>query len=141
MVLVDSSAWIESLRRHGDMRVKLAVEGLLEAYEAQWCSPVRLEVLGGARLEERALLAKRFSVIPYRTCREDDWERAVVLAWKLRTKGLTVPWLDVLIASIAIHDGTRLYAVDAHFQEIAKHAALLLYRPGYGGSFNDVDDG
>jgi predicted nucleic acid-binding protein len=141
MVLVDSSAWIESLRRNGDMRVKLAVEGLLEAYEAQWCSPVRLEVLGGARLEERALLGKRFSVIPYRQCREDDWDRAVALAWRLRGKGLTVPWLDVLIAAIAIHDGTRLYAIDAHFQEIAKYTTLLLYRPGYGGSFKDVDDG
>lgn len=141
MVLVDSSAWIESLRRQGDMRVKLAVEGLLEAYEAQWCSPVRLEVLGGARLEERALLGKCFSVIPYRPCREDDWDRAIALAWRLRGKGLTVPWLDVLIAAIAIHDGTRLYAIDAHFQEIAKHTGLLLYRPGYGGSFNDVDDG
>ncbi len=141
MVLVDSSAWIESLRRNGDMRVKLAIEGLLEAYEAQWCSPVRLEVLGGARLEERAHLGKRFSVIPYRQCREEDWDRAVALAWRLRGKGLTVPWLDVLIAAIAIHDGARLYAIDAHFQEIARHAGLLLYRPGYGGSFNEVDDG
>ena len=69
MVLVDSSAWIESLRRQGDLRVKLAVEGLLEAYEAQWCSPVRLEVLGGARKEERARLGEHFSVIPYRPCR------------------------------------------------------------------------
>lgn len=141
MVLVDSSAWIESLRRNGDMRVKLAVEGLLEAYEAQWCSPVRLEVLGGARLEERAHLGKRFSVIPYRPCREDDWDRAVALAWRLRGKGLTVPWLDVLIAAIAIHDVVRLYTIDAHFHEIAKHTGLLLYRPGYGGSFNDMDDG
>jgi predicted nucleic acid-binding protein len=141
MVLVDSSAWIESLRRNGDMRVKLAVEGLLEAYEAQWCSPVRLEVLGGARMEERARLGERFSVIPYRPCREDDWERAVALAWRLRGKGLTVPWLDVLIAAIAIHDGVRLYAIDAHFREIALHTSLRLYRPGYGGSFNDHDDG
>jgi len=141
MVLVDSSAWIESLRRHGDMQVKLAVEGLLEAYEAQWCSPVRLEVLGGARMEERARLGKCFAVIPYRACREDDWDRAVALAWRLRAKGLTVPWLDVLIAAIAIHDGVRLYAIDAHFGEIAKHSALMLYRPGYGGSFNDADEG
>ena len=139
MVLVDSSAWIESLRRHGDMRVKLAVEGLLEAYEAQWCAPVRLEVLGGARLEERARLGKMFSVIPYRPSREDDWDRAVALAWRLRGRGVTVPWLDVLIASIAIHDGARLYAVDAHFKEIAKHSALMLYRPGYGGSYNDTE--
>jgi predicted nucleic acid-binding protein len=141
MVLVDSSAWIESLRRQGDMRVKLAIEGLLEAYEAQWCAPVRLEVLGGARMEERARLGEHFSVIPYRPCREDDWDRAVALAWRLRGRGLTVPWLDVLIAAIAIHDGTRLYAIDAHFKEIARHSSLLLYRPGYGGSFNESDDG
>jgi predicted nucleic acid-binding protein len=141
MVLVDSSAWIEALRRNGDMGVKLAIEGLLEAYEAQWCTPVRLEVLGGARLEERVMLGKRFSVIPYRPCHEDDWNRAIALAWQLRGKGLTVPWLDVLIAAIAIHDGVRLYAIDAHFEEIAKHSGLLLYRPGYGGSFNDADEG
>ncbi len=139
MVLVDSSAWIESLRRDGDMQVKLAIEGLLEAYEAQWCAPVRLEVLGGARLDERAKLGRMFSVIPYRPSREDDWDRAVALAWRLRARGLTVPWLDVLIASIAIHDEVRLYAVDRHFQEIARHTGLLLYRPGYGGSYNDAE--
>lgn len=141
MVLVDSSAWIESLRRNGDLRVKLAIEGLLDAYEAQWCSSVRLEVLGGARVEERGHLGERFSVIPYRPCREDDWERAVALAWRLRGNGVTVPWLDVLIAAIAIEDGVRLYAIDAHFQEIAKHSGLRLYRPGYGGAFSDEDDG
>jgi len=139
MVLVDSSAWIDSLRRDGDMQVKLAIEGLLEAYEAQWCAPVRLEVLGGARLDERAKLGRMFSVIPYRPSREDDWDRAVALAWRLRSRGLTVPWLDVLIASIAIHDKVRLYAVDRHFQEIARHTSLLLYRPGYGGSYNDAE--
>jgi predicted nucleic acid-binding protein len=136
MVLVDSSVWIESLRRNGDLRVKLAIDGLLEAYEAQWCTPVRLEVLGGARKDERARLGKYFSVVPYRCSREDDWERAIALAWRLRDNGLTVPWLDVLIAAIAIHDGTRLYSIDAHFGEIAKHSPLLLYRPGYGGSFS-----
>ena len=139
MVLVDSSAWIESLRRYGNIEVKLAIEGLLDAYEAQWCAPVRLEVLGGARLDERAKLGRMFSAIPYRPSREDDWDRAVALAWRLRGSGLTVPWLDVLIASIAIHDKVRLYAVDGHFQEIVRHTDLLLYRPGYGGSYNDAD--
>lgn len=139
MVLVDSSAWIESLRRNGDKAVKFTIDGLLEAYEAQWCSPVRLEVLGGARIEEREKLVRSFSVIPYRSCREDDWDRAVALSWKLRNKGLTVPWMDVLIAAIAIHDRTRLYTIDHHFLEIAKHTPLYLYRPGYGGSYSEED--
>lgn len=140
MVLVDSSAWIEGFRRKGDLRVKLALEGLLEAYEAQWCAPVRFEVLGGARKEERAALGRHFSVIPYRPCRGDDWDRAIALAWKLRGNSLTVPWLDVLIAAIAIHDEVRLYAIDAHFQEIARHTSLLLYRPGYAGGYNAEEE-
>lgn len=135
MVLVDSSAWIEGLRRNGSLAVKMALEGLLDAYEAQWCSAARLEVLGGARKAERARLGRFFSVIPYRIVREDDWERAIALAWRLRDRGVTVPWIDVLIAVVAIHDRVRLYAVDSHFEEIAKIAGLRLYEPGYGGTF------
>lgn len=140
MVLVDSSAWIEGFRRKGDLRVKLALEGLLEAYEAQWCAPVRLEVIGGARREDRAALGRHFSVIPYRPCRSDDWDRAIGLAWKLRGQGLTVPWLDVLIAAIAIHDEVRLYTLDAHFEKIAQHASLFLYRPGHAGGYSPDEE-
>jgi predicted nucleic acid-binding protein len=47
MVLVDSSAWIEALRRNGKLEVKLAIQALNEEYEAAWCSVIKLEVLGG----------------------------------------------------------------------------------------------
>jgi predicted nucleic acid-binding protein len=139
MVLVDSSVWIEAFRRKGRLDVKLAVESLLDAYEAMWCSPVRLEVLGGARLEERGRLGRHFSVVPYRSCTEADWDRAIALAWKLRDNGLTVPWLDVVIAALALHDDVRLYAIDAHFSRIAEITGLRLYVPGYSGMF--VPDG
>lgn len=135
MVLVDSSVWIESLRRTGRLDVKVSLEGLLEEYEAQWCSPVRLEVLGGARQVERRRLSEHFSVIPYRSCTEQDWERAVSLAWRIRGQGLNIPWLDILIAAIALHDNVRLYAIDSHFTYVAKIAGLKLYKPGIGGTF------
>jgi predicted nucleic acid-binding protein len=135
MVVIDSSVWIEALRRQGRLDVKVALEALLEAYEAQLSAPVRLEVMGGARKEERRVIGSYFSIIPYRTVGPDDWERAISLAWRLRNGGLTVPWLDVLIAALAIHDGVRLYTIDAHFEKIAAIAGLALYHPGYGGSF------
>ncbi len=135
MVLVDSSVWIEAARRDGRLDVKVGLEGLLESCEAQWCSPVRLEVLGGARQSERRRLGEYFSVIPYRSCTEKDSERAIVLAWRIRDCGLTIPWLDVLIAAIALRDDVRLYAVDAHFEKVAEIAGLRLYEPGYGGAF------
>jgi hypothetical protein len=135
VVLVDSSVWIEAFRQKGRLEVKLAVESLLDAYEAQWCSPVRLEVLGGARAGERTRLGRHFSVIPYRACTEEDWDRAIELAWKIRDEGLTVPWLDVVVATLALHDDVRLYALDAHFVEISNLTGLRLYTPGYAGMF------
>lgn len=133
MVLVDSSAWIAAFRRESE--VQLAVDGLLKAYEAQWCAPVRIEVLGGARADNRYGLEGYFSVIPYRRCYEEDWARAVALAWRIRDRGLTVPWLDVLIAALALHDDVRLYALDRHFEQIGEMTGLRLYRPGYTGGF------
>jgi predicted nucleic acid-binding protein len=139
MVLVDSSAWIDGLRRKGPLEVKLGLEGLLDAYEAMVCSPVRLEVLGGARATERGRLSYFFSVLPYRACQLADWERAVALAWRLRDRGVSVPWMDVIVAAIALHDELRVYAVDRHFGAIAQVTGLKLYTPGYGGSFHAAD--
>lgn len=135
MVLVDSSVWIEALRRNGNLHVKVALESLLDAYEAQWCSPVRLEVMGGARRQDRAQLERHFSVISYRACNELDWNHAVSLGWKIRDEGITIPWFDVMIASLALTDGVRLYTVDKHFEKIATITGLQLYTPGYGGAF------
>jgi predicted nucleic acid-binding protein len=135
MVLVDSSVWIEALRRKGSLEVAVALEGLLEVYEARLCAPVRLEVLGGARASERAWLGGYFSILPFRPCGADDWERAIALAWQLRNQGVTVPWMDALIAAIALKDGERVYAIDGHFTAIARVTGLRLYEPGPGGLF------
>lgn len=135
MVFLDSSVWVESLRRNGRLDIKVAVEGLLEAYEAQWSAPVRLKVLGAARSEERSRLELHFSAIPYRPCSEQDWDRGIALAGKLHDKGIAAPWLDVLTASLALHDGVRLFAIAEHFKKISDITGLVLYEPGYGGMF------
>ena len=76
MVLVDSSVWIEALRREGRLDVKLALECLLEEYEAAWCGTVKLEVLGGARQRDREKLETHFSCIPYLQMKDAAWESA-----------------------------------------------------------------
>lgn len=140
MVLVDSSIWIEALRRNGDLEAKVALEALLEEYEATLCSPVRLEVLGGARQQERAALTRWFSIVPYDALPEGTWDGALQLCWKLRDAGLTAPWNDLLVAARAIELGVRVYARDRHFEGIAQHAPLRLYKPGYGGTFAPDDE-
>jgi predicted nucleic acid-binding protein len=139
MVLVDSSIWIESGRRQGRLDVKVALEALLDAYEAMWCGVVKLEVLGRARMSERRTLDFFFRTVPYKNTTEATIESAKRLSWQLRDAGLTVPANDVLVAALAIEAGARVYSCDAHFEAMAAHIPLHLYTPGYGGSFDPGD--
>ncbi len=137
MVLVDSSVWIESLRRDGNVYVKLALEALLEEYEAAWCGPVKLEVLGGARAQDRKALEEQFSCIPYFPMTDAAWDSAKNLAWRLRDNGCTVPWNDILIATLSRQAECRVYSVDKHFNLMYESGAgIVLYDPGYGGKYN-----
>jgi len=135
MVLVDSSIWIESARRQGDLAIKVALRALLDEYEAAWCSPVKLEVLGGARREERRALELFFACLPYVECREADWDAAKALAWRTREAGHTLPSNDMLISATAAARGWRVYSKDAHFATLTAFGGAPLYRPGYGGIY------
>jgi predicted nucleic acid-binding protein len=137
MVLVDSSIWIEALRRDGRLDVKLALENLLEEYEAAWCGPVKLEVLGGARAQDHAKLEAHFDCIPYFPMKDEAWDSAKNLAWRLHDKGCTAPWNDILIAALSLKADCRIYAIDKHF-ELMSHSGVgvRLYQPGYGGKYD-----
>ncbi len=140
MVLVDSSVWIEAARRQGDLATKVALRALLDEYEAAWCSPVKLEVLGGARREERRALEMFFGVIPYVACGEPEWDAAKALAWRAREAGHALPWNDLLISATAAARGWRVFSRDAHFATLAGLGGAPLYQPGYGGSYQgDVE--
>src|SRR6187401_1084709 len=136
MVLVDSSIWIEAARRDGDLKAKVGLECLLGEYEAVLCAPVRLEVLGGARQNERERMEHGFSCLPFLQVLEKDWLAAVEHAWHLRDAGFTVPWNDILIATLAVRAKMRVYAKDKHFVSMAPVLGFTLYEPGYGGMYN-----
>ena len=135
MVLVDSSVWIEGARRQGRLEIKVALEAVLEEYEAAICSPIRLEVLGSARREDREKLDYYFACIPYIQVKESDWTAAIKQGWMLRDQGITLPWNDLLIATLALRLECRLFACDRHFELMKPPLLLRLYQPGYGGSF------
>jgi predicted nucleic acid-binding protein len=137
MVLVDSSVWIEALRRDGNVNVKLALENLLEEYEAAWCGPVKLEVLGGARVQDREKLEAQFECIPYFQMKDSAWDNAKKIAWRLRDRGCNPPWNDVLIATLSVLAECRVYSIDKHFQQMYQSGAgIRLYAPGYMGGYN-----
>lgn len=135
MVVVDTSVWIEAARREGELAYKIGLENLLDAYEAVWCSPVRLEFLGGARKDKRKALDFYLQSVPYRELTEKHWNMAVKHSWKLRENGHSLPWNDILIATLAIDLDYRAYAKDKHYQVMSRYLGLRLYEPGYGGAY------
>jgi len=135
MVLIDTSAWIEFFRRDGSPAVKLAMKALVEELEATLCGPVEMEFLGGARPHERQRIQSRFDLLPYLNNDQKIWREAATNYASLRSDGVTAPWNDVIIATLAIREGCRTYAVDRHFDLMSQHLGLRLYTPGYNGSF------
>ena len=136
MVIIDTSAWVDYFRRDGDIMFKLGVKGLLDAFEGALCGPVEMEFLGGARSHEIPKIQPWFDIMPYRTNDQKIWRKAATNFAKLRAKGHTLPWNDIVIATIALERDDAVYANDKHFPILEKVLGLHLYRPGFNGKFN-----
>lgn len=136
MVIIDTSAWVDFFRRDGDLPTKLAVKGLLDAFEGALCGPVEMEFLGGARPKEAAAIRTWFDVIPYLTNDQKLWRKVADNYSKLRANGHTLPWNDIMIATIALEKEAAVFAHDKHFPVMADVLKVHLYQPGYNGKFN-----
>lgn len=120
MRLVDSSAWVEFLRRKGDLAVKQAVARLLQADRVAFTCPIRFELLSGVRPDEEADLEQAFGLSHHFPFEPGDWRDAAMLERQLRAKGLTIPRNDLFVATVAIRLGIPVLCRDAHFEAARK---------------------
>ena len=122
--LVDTSAWIETLRKDGDPTMRARVNALTADDAAVLCDQVRLELWNGARgnADHRLLrdLEQQLSSVP---TSPEVWALARDLARAARGHGLTLPAADLLIAACAAHHGLGLIHQDAHFEQLARITA------------------
>ena len=120
-VLVDSSLWVHQLRRRGDATKRDRVNALLESGEAAWCPAVRLELWRGVTNDtERRTLRRYEALLPDYEISPQAWDRAIQLADRGRSAGLTVPLADLLIFACAKLNGLDVAHDDSHFDELAK---------------------
>lgn len=119
-VLVDSSLWVHQLRRSGDPAKRQRVNALLEAGDAAWCPPVRLELWRGVTNDaERRTLRRYEALLPDYAITAETWAHAIRLADRGRAAGLTAPLADLLIFSCAKLHGLELAHDDDHFEALA----------------------
>ena len=123
MTLVDTSSWVEALRRDGREEVRARVEALLMQGDAVACDMVWLELWAGARGgTEKRRLAEMERVIPCLPTTEGVWQKARELARACRSAGSTVPATDLLVAACACVHGADLEHCDEHFGLILEAA-------------------
>jgi predicted nucleic acid-binding protein len=115
MILIDTSAWIEFLRRQGDPVTKSRVAAYVEMGEAAYCGPIELELRLGARSAEIEDVNAALGFSTYLDFPRSCWERAAGLEKRLRASGVTVPRDDIFVATAGLHHGVAIFAVDLHF--------------------------
>lgn len=120
MTLIDTSSWVDALRRDGDPEVKTRVAALMRAGTAAWCDIVRLELWSGLRgAAERKHMEELEADVVNLPTNDAVWARARLLAQRARAKGVTVPATDLLIAACAWEHGVALEHDDAHLTALA----------------------
>jgi len=133
-VLIDTSLWIEALRRSGSPAARRTVAQAVEPGMALVNGLIRAELLKGAKDEPEfrrlELLLEATTSLPLD---ERTWTRAARLGFDLRRAGVSVPTVDLAIAAGALEAGVPLLHMDAHFELIADHVDLEQRFVGRGG--------
>lgn len=131
MIVVDTSAWVEYLRRTGSPENLALREALAQDEPVGVVDVVRLELLAGAGSDEQVvtlsrLLARGVAIPAWSPIDHDD---AAALYRAARRSGRTVRSLvDCLVAAVALRLGAPVLARDRDFETLAAVSALRLHR-------------
>lgn len=132
MILADTSAWVEYDRATGsatDLRLSelIADDGPVAVTE-----PVIMEVVAGARSDERETDLRRL-LLRFHLHRFDavaDFDGAAHIYRRCRRAGIAPRGLiDCMIAAVAVRHGATLLACDAGLDRVARVAGIELDQP------------
>jgi predicted nucleic acid-binding protein len=125
VILPDTSAWVEYLRR-GEAGRAAGLDRRVERREVATCGPVVAELLAGTAERDRGKLARALDGLPWIELGRPEWHRAGELAASLRGAGMSVPLTDIEIAVAALAAEATVWTADADFRRIAQVADELL---------------
>lgn len=127
MILVDSSVWIAAARKENSEFLQLTHMIKTHA-DLCYAEPIRVEVSQGARTEHQFLrLWDSFLGFTRIEITSEVWHRTARNYFRLRTRGLTVGTMDVLIATLACENALQLWSCDQHFSMMAPLLGLDLF--------------
>lgn len=114
MMLADTNIIIDYIKKSDS-----SLDIIFEDYTIALCGIVVAELLHGVKsMAERDILLdalRDFESIPLE---ELIWQKVGNNLNALRKKGITVPFQDVVIATLCIHNNLQLLTKDRHFEQV-----------------------
>ena len=126
MIVVDTSVWIDALRR-GDGAVAATLGRLLAADEVALAVPVRMELLAGVARKDRSALLRGLSALPVLAPTEDTWSTAEGWIAPAADKGQRFAIADLLIAALAEEIQALVWSIDTDFERLEALGLARLY--------------
>jgi predicted nucleic acid-binding protein len=126
MTLVDTSSWIQYLRRDGEPEMKEKVRSLLLDGVAVLCPVVLTELwMGAGSKKDQDDLTDLSAVLRCLPMTDEVWECSFRLARLCRAKGTPLPSSDLMIATCAFIHELRTLAIDKHFETLEGYRDLV----------------
>jgi predicted nucleic acid-binding protein len=118
VVIVDTSVWIPYFQ-NPDSEEKRILDRLLDHDQAAVVGVVLMELIQGCRTKLQAdSIKETLLALPYLEASPAIWLQAGELFFKLRRRGITLPFTDLVIASVALEHHCEVYTHDSDFRKI-----------------------
>lgn len=118
-VLPDTCAWIDFFNGR-QTPLAHALEQALVQGEVVTCGAVLYEVVQGIKnRKEEAVLLSAFQAVPHLEMSQKLWIAAGRLSATLRKKGRTIPFSDIIIATLALEHKVAILTIDHHFDLVS----------------------
>ncbi len=126
-VLIDTSAWIESFKKTGNKSLQHLIIKTLDSSRVATTNIIILELLQGCRdKKEYAEMKMRLESLELLPANGEVWDMAYTAGYNLKKNGITVPTVDLIIASIAKAYDYTLIHHDKHFRLVTKHLDISI---------------
>ena len=113
-ILADSNIFIDFWKK--------PTAAMIDAFSTQnvvICGVVRSELMHGAKSEsDLATISSSLDAFEELEFEESDWGKLGLQLYRLRTKGITVPFQDAVIALIAVKYDLQVWTKDKHFSHM-----------------------
>jgi predicted nucleic acid-binding protein len=127
VTLIETSSWVQFLRRGGEATVKQRVCDLLKDGSVVTCPLVLAELwMGAGSVKDRQDVQELQDVLPCLPFEPATWELSYQLAQICCQRGTPVPASDLIIAACAFFHGAMINAEDKHLDTLEDYRPLVI---------------